>query len=88
MGSTIAAIDTNTFIGMGNRWVRTSVPRGVTVQMLFTSPQVKMDFHDSPENHHANVVRSYPKNWGKPDNSRHYKDDHPDKGHDNGDKRN
>jgi hypothetical protein len=32
------------------------------------SPSVKMDFHDSPANHHAEIVRQYPKNW-KPSGS-------------------
>jgi len=71
----------------GNRWVRTSAPRGVTTKVLFASPQVRMDFHDSPEYHHPNVVHSYPKNWGRPDNSHHDKDDHPGNERGNGDKR-
>jgi hypothetical protein len=32
------------------------------------SPSVKMNFHDSPANHHAQVVKQYPKNW-KPSGS-------------------
>jgi len=50
-------------------WVNTSAPRGVSVDVLLASPSVKMNFHDSPANHHAAVVRQYPKNW-KPSGSK------------------
>lgn len=46
-----------------NAWVSQPAPRGVTVNMLRASPSVRMDFHDSPTNHHAAVVQQYPKNW-------------------------
>ncbi len=52
----------------GNDWVARPAPRGVTVNVLMASPSVKMDFHDSPANHHAAVVQKYPKNW-KPSGS-------------------
>jgi hypothetical protein len=44
-------------------WVSESAPFGVTVDALRTAPSVKMDFHDSPANHHAAIVRQYPKEW-------------------------
>ncbi len=47
----------------GNAWVARPAPRGVSVDVLMRSPSVKMDFHDSPANHHAAVVKQYPKNW-------------------------
>jgi len=47
----------------GNAWVARPAPRGVSVNVLLASPSVKMDFHDSPANHHAAVVKQYPKNW-------------------------
>jgi hypothetical protein len=47
----------------GSAWVSRPAPPGVTVSVLRASPSVKMDFHDSPENHHAAVVQKYPKNW-------------------------
>ena len=31
--------------------------------MLMAAPSVRMDFHDSPANHHAEVVKQYPRNW-------------------------
>ena len=47
----------------GNAWVSRPAPRGVSVNVLRTSPSVKMNFHDSPAQHHAAVVKQYPKNW-------------------------
>jgi hypothetical protein len=55
--------------------------------VLLASPSVKMDFHDSPAQHHAAVVKQYPKNW-KPSASnqgQNPKDDqHDDRGQNNG----
>lgn len=61
----------------GNAWVSQPAPRGVSVNVLLASPSVKMDFHDSPANHHAAVVKQYPKNW-KPSGSNHAPNNHPD----------
>ena len=47
----------------GNAWVARPAPRGVTVNVLRSSPSVNMNFHDSPVNHHAEVVKQYPRNW-------------------------
>jgi len=47
----------------GGAWVSRPGPRGVSVDVLLASPHVRMDFHDSPANHHAEVARQYPKNW-------------------------
>ena len=47
----------------GGAWVSQPAPRGVSVDALHASPSVKMDFHDSPANHHAAIVRQYPTNW-------------------------
>jgi hypothetical protein len=44
-------------------WVMQPTPQGVTVEVLLASPSVRMDFHDSPANHHAEMLRKYPKNW-------------------------
>ena len=49
-----------------NRWVRSSESRIVSPSVLVASPSVRMDFRDAPERHHANVVRSYPKEWRDP----------------------
>jgi hypothetical protein len=50
----------------GNAWVRRPAPRGITASVLLTMPSVRVDFHDSPDRHHASVVQSYPKNWKQP----------------------
>lgn len=67
----------------GNAWVARPAPRGVAVNVLLHSPSVKMNFHDSPANHHADVVKQYPKNWKpsgtKPGQNR--KDDQRDNNH-------
>ena len=47
----------------GTAWVSRPAPRDVTVNVLMASPSVRMNFHDSPANHHATVVQEYPKNW-------------------------
>ncbi len=47
----------------GGAWVSRPTPRGVSVDVLHASPSVRMDFHDSPANHHAAVARQYPKHW-------------------------
>ena len=50
----------------GRTWVSRPAPRGVSVDVLVASPSVRMDFHDSPANYHAAVVKQYPKNWAPP----------------------
>ena len=47
----------------GNAWVNRPAPRGVDERALRASPSVRMDFHDSPAQHHAAVAKQYPKNW-------------------------
>ena len=62
----------------GNSWVARPAPRGVSENVLVASPSVKMNFHDSPAQHHATVVKQYPKNW-KPsagNQGQNQKDDH------------
>jgi hypothetical protein len=50
----------------GGAWVSRPAPPGVTVNVLMASPSVRMDFHDSPANHHAAVVKQYPGNRAQP----------------------
>jgi hypothetical protein len=47
----------------GKAWVSQPVPFGVSADTLRASPSVKMAFHDSPANHHAEVVQKYPTSW-------------------------
>lgn len=50
----------------GNAWVRRPAPQNVKPEVLMAAPSVRMDFHDSPEQHHSTVVKTYPRNWVKP----------------------
>jgi hypothetical protein len=67
-------------------WVMQPAPQGVSVGVLLASPSVRMDFHDSPANHHAEMLRKYPKNWRRDDahqdRKENVKDSGPDHGHD------
>jgi hypothetical protein len=47
----------------GGAWVSRPEPVGVSVNVLLASPSVRMNFHDSPANHHAEMARQYPRNW-------------------------
>ena len=47
----------------GRSWVRRPSPPHVSVEVLFASPSVRLDFHDSPAIHHTAVVREYPRHW-------------------------
>jgi len=71
----------------GNAWVRRPAPRGVSTEVILASPSVRLDFHDSPEQHHSKVIKSYPKTWKgqevKHDTNNDHRDDRKD-----GDKRN
>jgi hypothetical protein len=48
-------------------------PIGVAPDVFLKAPSVKMNFHDTPDKHHAEIVRQYPKNWAP----RH--DEHPNR---------
>ncbi|TAL05172.1 MAG: hypothetical protein EPO07_03945 [Verrucomicrobia bacterium] len=50
----------------GSSWVTRTAPPHVSVDVLFASPSVSVDFHDAPAVHHATVVQTYPKNWTPP----------------------
>ncbi len=47
----------------GSAWVSGPAPEGVSVNVLLSSPNVRMDFRDSPANHHATVMQQYPRDW-------------------------
>lgn len=46
----------------GDRWVRTTSPH-VSSRVLLSSPSVRVEFRDSPERHHHEVIRRYPRDW-------------------------
>ncbi len=50
----------------GRTWVRRPSPRGVSVNVFLAAPSVRLDFRDAPEQHHATVIRTYPKTWTRP----------------------
>jgi hypothetical protein len=54
----------------GDAWVWAPAPDGVSADVLLASPSVHMDWHDSPANHHKEMLQKYPKNW-KPADVRH-----------------
>ena len=47
----------------GDAWVWTLAPQGVALDDLLASPSVHMDFHDSLEKHHKDMLQRYPKNF-------------------------
>ena len=63
----------------GHSWVSRPAPPRVSAEVLFASPSVRLDFHDSPSIHHATVVRQYPKNWAPPGSKHGYKEGHNDR---------
>jgi hypothetical protein len=65
----------------GGAWVSRPAPRGVSINVLIASPSVKMNFHDAPANHHAEIVRQYPKNWRPPGSNQGQKENHNDDQH-------
>ena len=58
-----------------NNWVHRNEYRNVTPEALHAAPSVRVNFHDAPENHHATVVKQYPKTWKQPDRAQADKDD-------------
>ncbi len=47
----------------GGSWVTQSSPPRGSASVLRSSPSVAMNFHDSPQGHHASVAKQYPKQW-------------------------
>ena len=73
----------------GRTWVNRPQPPEAWARALSGSPYVHVDFHDAPERHHFETVRTYPKNW-RPEQSGYanpavdHKDDHHDDRRDDG----
>lgn len=67
----------------GGAWIARPTPPNVSIDVLFASPSVRLDFHDSPAHHHAAVVQQYPRNWSpggsNQDQKRNGKNDKRDK---------
>ena len=47
----------------GGAWVWRPAPPRVSISVLLGSPSVRMDFHDTPEHHHSQIMRDYPREW-------------------------
>lgn len=47
----------------GRNWVTRPAPPRVAIEVLLASPSLRVDFRDSPERHHADMVKRYPRNW-------------------------
>jgi len=62
----------------GDVWVTQAAPEGVTAEVLMASPSVDMDFHDSPERHHAEMLKKYPRDWKPAGGHQDPKDDRHD----------
>jgi len=62
----------------GRSWVTRPAPRHVSVEVLFASPSVRLDFHDAPSAHHTTVVRHYPKHWTPPQSNPNLGEGHRD----------
>jgi hypothetical protein len=68
----------------GSAWVTRPAPPRVSVDVLFASPSVTLDFQDAPATHHASVVRQYPKNWKPPGTKSNHGQDKKNQGNGNG----
>jgi hypothetical protein len=67
----------------GGVWVSRPAPIGVSVDVLMASPSVQMDFHDSPEKHHAMMIQKYPRDWKRSDANQDRRDGQRDQHVDN-----
>ena len=66
----------NQYVYLDNgAWVTASAPYGVTAEVLLASPSVHMDWHDSPEKHHDDMVKRYPRDWKSSNDHHDQKDD-------------
>ncbi|MBI5386967.1 MAG: hypothetical protein HZA90_20025 [Verrucomicrobia bacterium] len=64
----------------GRSWVARPAPPRVSVDVLFASPSVRLDFHDHPSIHHPTIVRQYPKHWAPPGSNPNHGKGNKDKG--------
>ena len=63
----------------GGAWVTRPTPR-VSVEVLFASPTVRLDFHDAPAFHHIAVRQQYPEHWAPPEANPPRRTARPDNG--------
>ncbi len=63
----------------GSSWVTRPAPPNVSIDVLFASPSIAVDFHDAPSLHHAMIVETYPKTWSPPGQNRGNKVGHSER---------
>ncbi|MDB6094096.1 MAG: hypothetical protein JWM32_1658 [Verrucomicrobia bacterium] len=71
----------------GRSWVRRSAPPQAWANRFPSAPSVRVDFHDAPERHHAEVVRNYPRTWKPQARPAQPRDDHRNDDHHDNDRR-
>jgi len=75
----------------GRSWISRPQPPNNWSRDLANAPSVRVDFHDAPERHHAEIVKTYPKNWrpqaGKVDERARPENPRPKEGDPRGDER-
>lgn len=54
----------------GRTWVARPTPPRISVDVLFGSPSVNLNFRDTPSHHHSRVARQYPRHWKPPGHGR------------------
>ena len=59
----------------GSSWAARPEPRGLSAGVVTSSPSVRVEFHDHPAAHHAEVSRTYPKSWKGPGGDQGRKED-------------
>jgi hypothetical protein len=47
----------------GSVWVRSTSPEQTWIKEIRSADSVPVTFRDSPENHHAETLRQYPRDW-------------------------
>jgi len=62
----------------GGAWISRPSPPNISINVLFASPSIRVNFHDSPAHHHAAIVQQYPRNWSPSDSNQGKKKDKKD----------
>lgn len=60
----------------GRSWVSRPAPPRVSIDVLLASPSVRLDSHDHPSLHHAEIARQYPKHWAPAESGHGNQRDH------------
>jgi hypothetical protein len=63
----------------GGIWISRPTPPNISINVLFASPSVRVNFHDAPAHHHAAIAQQYPRNWSPSDSNQDKKIEKKDK---------